>query len=239
MFRNTHISQKTAWLGSVLVLFVLLTGIVGYQLRTQVMEQTTTTTVVAETILPEVEPVVEVAPEPEIVTTVEEIEVAEAVDMPEVDPPVSMDVATFFDASEPIVYPLEGTVITVFSISELSYNETLDDWRIHDGVDLAATLGTEVVAACAGTVIAVEDDDLMGTQVIIDHNNGYQTTYANLQTYPAVETGEVVSSGQVIGAVGTTALADSALEPHLHFAVSYNGDALDPMVYLNGEGQAN
>lgn len=132
-----------------------------------------------------------------------------------------------------VVSPLEGEVLTVFSVDELLYNETLGDWRIHDGVDISAKPGTTVLAACAGTVYAVEDDTMMGTTVVISHADGYQTTYANLQETPTVEIGDSVSAGQIIGAVGTTAMAESSQNPHLHFSVTKDGDAVDPDVFLN------
>ena len=64
-------------------------------------------------------------------------------------------------------------------------------------------------------------------------SGGYQTTYACLQATPAVEQGDTVTAGQVIGAVGTTATAESAQGPHLHFSVTKDGDAVDPEEYLN------
>lgn len=240
MFQPRPMSQKTAWLCSILVLFVVASGVVGYRLRTQADSVPTT----AEVTLPAVEttePATEAVPVQEVVAQ-EQLLIDEApfvsqdVDpapMPEVSTPTSVDVASFLEEAAPVVYPLDGEIISVFSVSELTYNETMGDWRIHDGVDIAAAQGTSVVSACAGTVIAVDDTDLMGTQVVIDHHNGYQTTYANLQVNPLAATGDSVESGQAIGAVGTTALADSALEPHLHFSVSYNGDVIDPMAYLN------
>lgn len=74
-------------------------------------------------------------------------------------------------------------------------------------------------------------DVLMGTTVVLEHDGGYETTYANLQSKPTVETGDSVSAGQIIGAVGTTAAAESGA-PHLHFAVSRDGKAVDPRAYL-------
>ena len=65
----------------------------------------------------------------------------------------------------------------------------------------------------------------------LEHEGGYETTYANLQSKPTVETGDSVSAGQIIGAVGTTAAAESGA-PHLHFAVSRDGKAVDPRAYL-------
>ncbi len=88
------------------------------------------------------------------------------------------------------------------------------------------------MAACAGKVTTVEDNSLMGTTVVIEHDGGYVTTYANLQTVPAVKVGDTVSAGQIIGAVGSTAIAEAALPAHLHFAVEKNGDAVDPQAFL-------
>lgn len=131
-----------------------------------------------------------------------------------------------------VVAPLEGEVLAAFSVEELRYSETLADWRTHDGVDIAAPEGTQVLAACSGTVRAVTDDDLMGTCVVLDHGDGCETLYANLRAAPAVETGEYVSAGQVIGAVGTTALAEASAAPHLHFAVTRDGVSVDPQEFL-------
>lgn len=131
-----------------------------------------------------------------------------------------------------VVSPLKGEVLAAFSVDTLAYNPTLEDWRIHDGVDIAAQAGSTVLAASSGTVSAVLDDPMMGTTVIIEHDGGYQTTYSNLQTIPTVETGDSVSAGQIIGAVGTTAAAEAAQSPHLHFSVSKNGEPVDPNEFL-------
>lgn len=132
-----------------------------------------------------------------------------------------------------VVAPLEGEVITAFSVDRLVYNETLEDWRTHDGVDIAATLGEVVLAASAGTVASVEDDPFMGTTVIIDHTDGCRTTYANLQPDPVVAAGDKVAAGQTIGAVGETASAEASQGAHLHFSVSKDGVPMDPAKYLN------
>ena len=108
----------------------------------------------------------------------------------------------------------------------------MDDWRTHDGLDIAAAAGDAVLAASAGTVLSVTDDALMGTTVVIGHGGGYETTYASLQADPPVAEGESVSAGQVIGAVGATAAAEAAQGPHLHFAVTKDGAAVDPETFL-------
>lgn len=137
------------------------------------------------------------------------------------------------EAPRTVVSPLDGQVVTAFSVDQLVYNETLGDWRTHDGVDISASAGTAVLAACAGTVAGVEDDPLMGTTVTISHAGGYQTVYASLQEHPSVEIGDSVSAGQAIGAVGDTAAAEAAQGPHLHFSVTRDGDVVNPDDFLN------
>ena len=62
-----------------------------------------------------------------------------------------------------IVSPLSGETVAAFSMDELAYSETLADWRTHDGIDIKADAGTQVLAASSGTVLSVADDDLMGS----------------------------------------------------------------------------
>ena len=137
-------------------------------------------------------------------------------------------------AQEPrlVVSPLKGEVLMAFSVDQLVYSPTLADWRTHDGVDISAAPGSTVLAATSGTVASVEDDPMMGTTVTIDHEGGYTTVYANLQAKPTVLPGDLVTAGQIIGAVGSTAAAEAAQSPHLHFSVTQDGEAVDPSEFL-------
>ena len=137
------------------------------------------------------------------------------------------------EAPRLVVSPLVGEEVAAFSVDELKYNETLGDWRTHDGVDIAAEVGTQVLAACSGTVTQVIDDDLMGTSVTIAHDGGYETVYSNLQSVPTVSEGQEVSAGEVIGSVGCTSIAEFAVPAHLHFAVTKDGVPCDPKECLN------
>ena len=137
------------------------------------------------------------------------------------------------EAPRLVVSPLVGEEVAAFSVDELKYNETLGDWRTHDGVDIAAEVGTQVLAACSGTVTQVIDDDLIGTSVTIAHDGGYETVYSNLQSVPTVSEGQEVSAGEVIGSVGCTSIAEFAVPAHLHFAVTKDGVPCDPKEFLN------
>lgn len=131
-----------------------------------------------------------------------------------------------------VMWPLKGETVSAFSVDELQYSETLGDWRTHDGIDIAAAAGTQVVAASAGTVMVAGEDSRLGSTVMVLQDDGYEVTYAGLQEELSVAEGDRVTAGQEIGLVGNTTLTESALGAHLHFAVSLDGEAVDPAEYL-------
>ena len=141
-------------------------------------------------------------------------------------------------AAEPTVgklktcMPLQGEVLSPYAMEVLSYNQTTRDWRIHNGIDLAAPAGTQVVAAADGEVYTVYEDDTMGTTVVIRHPGGYTTRYCSLAAEVAVSAGQPVTMGQPIGAVGTTALMENALGDHVHFSVMKDDEPVDPMSFV-------
>lgn len=131
------------------------------------------------------------------------------------------------------VRPLAGDTIGAYSMDALAYNETTQDWRTHSGIDIAATAGDQVVAARDGTVSAVLDDDAFGKTVVVSHDGGYTTHYANLGEEVAVTVGQTVKAGDVLGTVGDSATVEMAEASHLHFAVYQNQDPVDPEAFLN------
>ena len=128
--------------------------------------------------------------------------------------------------------PVQGEVLSPYAMEVLSYNQTTRDWRIHNGIDLAAPTGTQVVAAADGEVYTVYEDDTMGTTVVIRHDGGYTTRYCSLAAEVAVSAGQPVTMGQPIGAVGTTALMENALGDHVHFSVMKDDEPVDPMSFV-------
>ena len=133
------------------------------------------------------------------------------------------------------VWPVEGELERLHDVQALHYDVTLRDWRTHDGVDILAPLGETVVAARGGLVQSVEEDGLYGTVVTVDHGDGSLACYANLAAQPAVSAGDRIETGDVIGAVGTTALCEIGQATHLHFAMAIDGVSVDPLDYLPAE----
>ena len=130
------------------------------------------------------------------------------------------------------VSPLQGQTVAVYAMDSLVYNQTTRDWRVHNGIDIAAEAGATVCAAADGEVYSVYDDDTMGMTVVIRHANGYTTRYASLAETVAVKPGDNVTAGQAIGTVGNTALLESAIGDHLHFGVTCNSAPVDPAEFL-------
>lgn len=129
------------------------------------------------------------------------------------------------------VRPVDGRILEEFSDNDLIYNEALRDWRTHNGVDLEAESGTQVIAAANGVVEKVFDSN-MGKCVEIDHKNGYKTVYANLDENIQIKQGDEVAEGDVIGLVGNTALGDATDISHLHFEISKDGENVNPKEYF-------
>src|SRR5258706_4031245 len=101
----------------------------------------------------------------------------------------------------------------------------------HDGVDLAAPRGSEVLAAGPGRVVAVIYSDLLagfGNYVDIDHGRGYVTHYSNLGDITAWY-GQRVTKGQPIGRVG---ISGGSVAPHVHYEVIKDGKNVDPLKFL-------
>lgn len=134
----------------------------------------------------------------------------------------------------PLVFtwPVNGPVIAPFSVETLLYDETMLDWRVHEGIDIAVEEGIRVLAAAAGTVSEVYEDELMGVTVVIDHGDDLVSVYANLTANPSVEVGQRVYTGDIIGAVGSTAAAEIGRASHLHYAMYQGGTPVNPEEYL-------
>jgi len=105
--------------------------------------------------------------------------------------------------------------------------------RHHRGVDIAAPIGTNVYAVAAGKVISAdsnyEKNKGYGKNIILQHNAALKTRYGKLDTI-FIQSGESVSKGQIIGAVGNTGRSTG---PHLHFELIYREEFLDPMKHID------
>ena len=118
-----------------------------------------------------------------------------------------------------LIWPVDGVVVSGFGMR----------WgRLHEGIDIAASSGTPIRAAAAGTVIHAGWLGGYGNLVVVDHGNGLATAYAHASAI-LVGVGQQVTQGETVSLVGSTGNSSG---PHLHFEVRVNGAAVDPLLYL-------
>ena len=171
---------------------------------------------------------------PALIPEAEDVPVIATQPAPKATAPAATEAATAPTEKKTLktMSPVAGSAISDYSMEALSYNQTTRDWRVHNGVDLAAEAGTEVCAAADGKVYTVYEDDAMGCTVVIRHDGGYTTRYSSLAQELAVKAGDEVKAGQVIGYVGDTALVETTLGTHVHFGVTCQGEPMDPAEFL-------
>ena len=124
--------------------------------------------------------------------------------------------------------PVSGETVSKYAMDCLTYNPTTRDWRVHNGIDIAAEEGTPVCAAAPGVVYTTYEDEGLGTTVVIRHENGYVTMYSSLDAEVTVAAGDTVELGQQIGYVGSSALLETSIGEHVHFCVTQNDASINP-----------
>lgn len=102
----------------------------------------------------------------------------------------------------------------------------------HNGMDLLGATGTDVMATAEGIVKETQRSKRgSGNSIVIDHQNGYVTTYSHLGDI-LVRKGQKVKQGDVIGRIG---LSGMSFAPHLHYQISFNEKIMDPVNYFFAE----
>ena len=116
------------------------------------------------------------------------------------------------------------------------YNQTLNCYYHHDGVDFMADAGTEIVAVEAGTIESIYTGDVLsGTEIIVDHGNGLKTLYRFVEAKEGLKAGDSVAKGDVIATVAEANGDEYKDGAHLHFEIFENGENVDPAKHLTLE----
>lgn len=136
---------------------------------------------------------------------------------------------TIAPAETKMTIPLNGTMSKKFGWVE---DGTSGLKRFHEGIDIKATSGSNVVAALAGTVTKIGENAELGKYVLITHEDEKVTLYSQLESIKVKED-QTVKGGQIIGGVAKQ-VGDA--ETHLHFEIREKGEAVDPWAILAKEG---
>ncbi len=126
-------------------------------------------------------------------------------------------------------YPVSGKVLRTYSVDALQYDETMGDWRTHNGIDIACAMGDPVLAIAAGTVEEIYEDALEGTIIVLQHEEGLVSKYCGLAPEACVAVGDAVQAGDAIGTAGNTMKTESLMECHVHLVVKQDGKYIDPL----------
>ncbi len=131
--------------------------------------------------------------------------------------------------------PVSGTLGAKHDASVQVWSPTMEEYRIHLGIDITTEDDAPVYAAANGTVAQIWDDPMMGTCVAISHEDDVVTIYKNLAANLAegITAGKEIKCGQQIGTVGGTANLEKAEAPHLHFEMTEGGLSVDPLEYFS------
>ncbi|MCI8623926.1 MAG: M23 family metallopeptidase [Provencibacterium sp.] len=134
-------------------------------------------------------------------------------------------------AAQPLAFslPIISEVFNPYSSGELVKNQTLNDWRTHDGIDIKAEKGTEVMACADGVVSRIYDDALWGCCMEIEHSGALVSVYCGLdKSALTLAEGDAVKVKDVIGKVDKIP-CEISLQNHLHFGIKQDGKWADPV----------
>ncbi len=124
-------------------------------------------------------------------------------------------------------WPVDGDILVGYSPNTPLYDATLDQYRTTDDVCISANVGDDVAAAAQGTIAEIVEDENKGNYVVIDHGNGWATTYSQLSDIN-MSVGEAVEQGEAIGKVAEPSIYSSSMGPHIEFKVTLDERAVNP-----------
>lgn len=143
--------------------------------------------------------------------------------------------------NKPVGGETEGMAMPVATVTVgndygFYHNQTLNTYYEHKGVDFMAEVGAEVFAVEDGVVESIYKDDLLlGTEIVVAHENGVKSTYRFVTEKKGLKVGDSVEKGQVIATVAEPTGNEYKDGAHLHFEITANGVQVDPTTYLTLE----
>ena len=133
------------------------------------------------------------------------------------------------------VLPVKGTLSNSHDPDLQVFSPTMNDYRVHLGIDLVTKEKATVYAAADGKISKIWVDPMMGYCMALSHSGNCVTVYKNLDAIlpEGIKEGISVRAGQMIASVGESAMIEVAAEPHLHFEMTVGDLAVDPLEYFD------
>ena len=142
---------------------------------------------------------------------------------------------TYNDTVPELALPVSGVLSKKHSTDTQVFSPTMQDWRVHLGIDIATEENAPVCAVAAGEVVQIWEDPMMGWCLALSHTGECVTVYKNLAKDLAADitVGATVVEGQLLGCIGDSAMMEIAEEPHLHMEMTVKGLQVDPLEYFS------
>ena len=139
-----------------------------------------------------------------------------------------------FTESTVLQAPVSGQILIPYNMENTVYFPTLNDYKCNPSVVISAEVGTQVAAVANSQVKSIVNDAQTGLTVTMDMGNGYEAVYGQLQDV-ALEEGAMVQAGEIIGTIAEPTKYYTKEGSNLYFALSKDGQTLDPTLYLPPE----
>lgn len=136
-----------------------------------------------------------------------------------------------FSEETQMEWPINGNILLDYNMDQTIYFPTLDQYKLSPAIAIQAVEGAPVLASVPGTVYSIEENAQTGTTVTMELGSGYQAVYGQLKDL-AVEEGQTVEKGDVIGYIAAPTKYYSEEGSNLYFAMKKDGEPVDPIAYL-------
>ena len=141
-------------------------------------------------------------------------------------PPLSFSAET-----DQLLWPIAGNILMDYSMDKTVYFSTLDQYKYNPAIIIEGSVDQNVLSAASGKVTSIENVDETGTTITMDIGSGYQVIYGQLKE-PAVQQGDYVQAGALIGYVAEPTRFYSKEGSNLYFQVLKDGESINPKELL-------
>lgn len=137
-----------------------------------------------------------------------------------------------FKKNQNFDWPLSGDIIKDFAVDSLVYSNTLNEWRTHEGIDIAGKEGDVIVSVEDGIVERIFEDEKYGETIVVSHENGYKTFYSFVSPQNLSTENQKVRKGEAIGRLTLSTKFEAKEVTHLHFEMLKNGVKISPILEI-------
>ena len=138
------------------------------------------------------------------------------------------EVELHFTESETLAWPIVGNVLLNYSMNEVVYYKTLNQYRYNPSIVIEATVGEPITAAADGKILSIKENVETGGTIVCDLGDGYELTCGQLENYKVSE-GDYVEKGDILGFVAEPSIFYVEEGSNVYFKLTRNGEPVDPM----------